>query len=118
MTPTGWIGLARLKVTSANISFQLERLGAIGADDEPVGQPFADKRSNEGIERQGAGDELLLLQWGERWHHEAVTDIHTELVTRAATRCRHISEPDNKRTFRNLGWGDRACTSAVPGSRL
>jgi hypothetical protein len=80
------IGLASRQGSSPNLSFQLERLGAIGADDEPVAQPLVDERSDERVERQGAGGELLLLGRGKARDHKAVTDIYAELIARAAAR--------------------------------
>jgi hypothetical protein len=45
-----------------------------------------DEPSGEAVERQTAGGELLLLGWGKGGDHEAVTDIHAELIPRATTR--------------------------------
>ncbi len=75
---------------SSNRCLQPHGFGPIGGDDQPVGEPVADERSGEAVQRQPPAGELLLLGWGEGRDHEAVTDIHTELVPGAAARCMRV----------------------------
>jgi hypothetical protein len=79
-------GLPAASDPRPNLSFQLERLGAIRADDESVGQRLVDEGADEAVERQAADGELVLLGWRKALDHEAVTDVHAELVAGAPAR--------------------------------
>jgi hypothetical protein len=85
---TQWIQirLAGREHPSSNISLQLGRLGSVGDDNKPIGQPLAHECTDETVERQGASGDLLPLRWVELWHHKAVTDVDAELISRATAR--------------------------------